>query len=629
MMMILLGAAGDGQLQESEKWSGALRRFPTVNRVAKYGDDDYGVALGLGSIAPSASKPFLYAEGRYVLAFDGWLANRDDLTRSLGLSDDQGLDDTIVAAALMRWGPEALAKMHGDFALSWWDRKERRLHLAVDRTGGRPLFYYVAGQAIFFANLVAPLFMNAQVPRTLDPAMVARAAFTPSISFEDTCFQGVKQLLPGHLLEWTAASGARVLRYWRLDPTKRIRLRRDDDYVDAARDLLDTVVQQALPRTGVAASMLSGGLDSSAVAATVARLTSPDPLHTITLRPDSHSALPEVSPRYFQDEWPIAQAVARMHPSMVAHAVSATLDPLEDMLRNSFFWTGRPPIHLLAPSWLSAGWQQARRTGASTVFVGLSGNATLSATLKPLVRPGLKDIPQALYTAAVTGSAGRAIMPQLIAMAPDWLRRMRRRLRDDKQPWHRWTALREDVADRIRLDEVFQAFESGDRSVSFAQRDRLGRMERTWVARTLSSCNHFRDKVERRDPLGDIRLAEFCLAIPPDQFTRFGKDRFLARRVLADRLPPETLNERRDGRQLAEWFDWGTRSRAFLAAELDGIEASSLGRELIDVPRLRAILENWPADANAAEPQYHALMNILGRGVAIGAFIRWAEGANR
>jgi asparagine synthase (glutamine-hydrolysing) len=628
-MSILLGAAGDGVPGQGEAWAAALRRFPTVGDVVKRGDIDYFIALGRKRIRYGGNQPHTCADGRYILTLDGWLANREDLAQALGMSGDLPDDRVIVAAALQQWGRGALVKMHGDFALAWWDKVERRLLLAVDRSGGRPLFYHLAGQRIYFASLVAPLFMNPQVPRILDPAMVARAAFTPTLDFENTCFQGVKQLLPAHLLEWTAGGSVRLSRYWQLDPGRRVRLRRDDDYVDAAREILDMVVKQALPREGMAVSLLSGGLDSSAVAATVARLTVPAPLHTITIRPDPGCVRPESPPNRFQDEWPIAQAVARMHPSMVTHGVHASLDGLEDSLRGSFFWTGRPPIHLLAGSWMNAGWRQARNIGASTVFVGTAGNATLSASVLPYIRPGLLDIPQALYMALLAGRHGWDISPFLRGIAPDWLRKLRNEvLRRGGPAWKKMTALRAEVAAQIGLDEIVENFQTGDRRVSWGRRRRMWLIERTWTGRTLSSCNHFRDGLERRDPLGDVRMAEFCMAIPGDQFTRFSHDRFLARRVLADRLPPETLTEKRRGRQGAEWFDWASRRRDFLSAELDGIAASSLGRELIDLPRLRSILANWPTDANAAEPRYHELMNVLGRGVAIGSFIRWAEGAN-
>jgi len=612
-----------------ESYSAALRRYPGVGEVGKFADDHYFVALGRAAVSPRGGGPYTCADDHYVLAFEGWLGNREDLARSLGLVGDFPADRVMVATALLRWGRDALPRLHGDFVLAWWDRVERRLLLATDRTGGRVLFYHEAAGRLFFANLTAPLFMHPQVPRVLDPAMVARAAFTPALDLENTCFQGVKQLLPGHMLEWTASAGARVSRYWRLSPERRVRLRHDGDYVDAARELLDRVVKEALPRDGMAASMLSGGLDSGGVAATVARLTAPSPLHTITLCPDPGSVLPASAPRQFQDEWPHAQATARMHPSIVAHKVSAALPPLEDMVRSSFHWGGRPPVHLMAGAWLSAGWKQAQQLGATTVFVGLSGNATLSASNLPgSLRPGVRDMPHALYTAALATSHGRSARPYLRAFAPEWMRDLRARLLDIEPEWARRTVLRRKAAESIDMERIWSSHLAGDRRAAWGQRARLRLIERSWAGRTLSSCQHFRDGVERRDPLGDVRLAEFCLAIPADQFTRFGQDRFLARRVLADRLPPEVLQERRDGRQGAEWFDWATRNRAWLTAELDGIDASALGREVIDVPRLRAILDDWPADANAAEPQYQRMMNILGRGVAIGSFIRWAEGSN-
>lgn len=628
-MSILFGVCGAAKSTDAVRYSAAISGYPRIGSVGMYNGEQYFAAQGIEAAGARAKGPYVAAGGRHVVALEGWIANREDLARSLDLTGDVPADRVMVASALVHWGRDALAKLHGDFALAWWDAEERRLLLAADRTGGRSLFYYDLDGGLVFANLAAPLFMHPLVPRVLDPAMVARAAFVPSLDLENTCFRGVRQLLPGYMLEWTAAAGARVSRYWRLDPRRRLRLRRDEDYVEAARELLDKVVKEALPAEGKTVSMLSGGLDSSAVATTVARLTAPTPLHTITMRPDPASPLPAPAPRQFQDEWALAQATARMHPSMVAHGVTATIEPLEDVLRSSFHWGGRPPVHLMAATWFSAGWRQARQMGATTVFIGRSGNATLSASSLPkVVRPGIRDLPQALYLAAMAAGNGAAIAPLLRAFAPEWMCRWRANLLELAPLWQRRTALRRDVAERIGIDDIWRAHIHGDRCASWGRRSRLSLLERTWLTRTLSTCQHFRDGVERRDPLGDARLAEFCLAIPSDQFTRFGQDRYLARRVLADRLPPEVLQERRSGRQCAEWFDWATRKRAWLAAELDGIEASALGRELIDVPRLRGILDRWPDNADMAEPRYEQLMNVLGRGVAVGSFIRWAEGGN-
>ncbi|WP_371346642.1 asparagine synthase-related protein [Ancylobacter sp. IITR112] len=633
-MTVVFGACGGVVRPGPGLSQDALRGFPTVRTVERFHDDACFLAVGSGAARSATGLNGLCADGngRYALALDGWLANRDELARMLGLAcrDDAPApsDRVLVAAALQRWGSEALPRFHGEFAIAWWDRAERRLLLACDRTGGRSLFYHLAGPRLYFANVTAAIFIHPHVPRELDPAVVARAAFALSIDFENSCFAGIKQLLPGQCLEWSSTAGARVSRYWSLDLARRCRFRRSEDYVDAARELLDTVVGQACRTEGVLAATLSGGLDSTAVAATAARLTAPRPLQTITLRPEAQSLLPACRANQFDDEWGHARAVADMYPSMVAHPVPASLDAFDETMRTGFYWMGRPPIHLMAPVWMGTAWRYARQIGASVVLTGLSGNGTLSASALPYaMQAGLRDWPEAFYRTAQAASVGRPVMPMLRAMAPDWLRELRGRLRGDGPVWRRYTALRPEAADRT-LATAWREFVCGDRRVSLGRRARLRTIERTWTGRTMGACLRFRDGFDRRDPLGDVRLAEFCLAIPSREFTRLGRDRDFARRVLADRLPVRVLRETRIGRQGAEWFDWATRRRAWLAAELEGIEASALGRELIDIPRLRTILDDWPADADGAEPRYHELMNVLGRGVAVGGFVRWAEGRN-
>lgn len=337
-MPLLFGACGGIVAPGGEPFGDVLRRFPTVRSLERHRDDDCFLALGSPEARPAsvAARGLTGSGGgRHVLALDGWLANRTELIRTLGLtgSSDTLPDTSVIAAALQLWGGDALPRLHGDFAIVWWDRVERRLLLACDRTGGRTLFYHAAGTRLFFANVTGALFVHPDVPRTLNPTMVARSAFSATVDFEDTCFAGIRQLLPGQRLDWSPAGPPRVSAYWRLDLTRRCRFRRDEDYVEAGRELLDTVVGEAARTDGVLASLLSGGLDSTAVAATAARLTTPTPLHTITVRPDPSCALPACGPRAFQDEWSHAQAVARLHPSMVAHAVFASPETLEDDLR--------------------------------------------------------------------------------------------------------------------------------------------------------------------------------------------------------------------------------------------------------------------------------------------------------
>ena len=111
-------------------------------------------------------------------------------------------------------------------------------------------------------------------------------------------------------------------------------------------------------------------------------------------------------------------------------------------------------------------------------------------------------------------------------------------------------------------------------------------------------------------------------------FRRNGVPRSFARKVLADRLPPEILNEHRRGAQVPDWFRRLQARRQDIATEIERIDASSLARCLIDVPRLKKLMAQWPKDEHAAEKRAEEYKFALARGVHAGQFIRWVEGGN-
>lgn len=581
--------------------------------------------LHIAAMSPAAAV----VRGPCRLILDGWLADRAGLAAALSMAPGMA-DADLVAAALERWGEGALPRLHGHFALAWWDEAARRLLLACDRTGGRTLFLHAEGGRLAFSGLLSALLADPGVPRGADPDRLARTAFFNGAGWNAVCLRGIDRLPPAHLLRWTP-TGWGMERYWRPDPSRRIRFARDEDYVEAARELLDRVVADILPDEDPIVARLTGGLDSSAVAATAARLSGGRPVHTLTIRPDPAAALLLAGPRQFNDEWPHAVAVAEMHPALRPLPVFARLGSIGDQLRGDAAFIGHPSVHLLSNLWAASMWEEGRRLGARVMLGGHGGNATLSVTgLTPIGQPwGLADLPDLWADRRGRWRYARAwggIPGGLRSLAPAWLRDLRRRLAGTREGWLDRLPLRPAVTRRIGMAAAIAAETRGDADVPWRLRWRLGLMERSWQANALGSPLRFRRGVEILDPLADVRLAEFCLALPADQFIRGPFDRALARRTLADRLPPLVTEETRRGRQIPEWFDWLTRSRDALAAELDGIDASPLGREIIDVPRLRAIMADWPADADAAAARYVELAGTFGRGIVLGVFACWADG---
>jgi asparagine synthase (glutamine-hydrolysing) len=133
---------------------------------------------------------------------------------------------------------------------------------------------------------------------------------------------------------------------------------------------------------------------------------------------------------------------------------------------------------------------------------------------------------------------------------------------------------------------------------------------------------------ETRDPHADRRLLEFLLSVPEPMYRRNGVPRSFARAVLADRLPREIVTERRIGAQGVTWFRDLDARRNDIAGDIERLETSPIASRMIDLPRLKRLMREWPANAQAAEDRKREYRLALWRGIHVGRFIRWVEGGN-
>lgn len=287
-------------------------------------DDSGSVALGhrrlaILDLSPSGAQPMADASGRWVVSFNGEIYNHRELRRSLGGDSRawRGTSDTeVLLQAIAEWGIDAaLARCEGMFALALWDRQGRELVLARDRMGERPLYVGWVGRDIVFGSELRALRRHPSWQGgILEPAVSAflRWGFVPAPM---SIHPGVFKLPAGTLLRLrpgtAAAPGspeafdARLERYWRLS-TVIDAARRDpwtgsfDDATAEAQALLDRAVacrMQADVRVG---ALLSGGIDSSLVVASMQR-QSTTPVKTFTVGFDDAAI----------DESAVASQVAR------------------------------------------------------------------------------------------------------------------------------------------------------------------------------------------------------------------------------------------------------------------------------------------------------------------------------
>lgn len=205
--------------------------------------------------------------GSVMLTFNGEIYNfkrlRPEL-EALGHRFRTQTDSEVLAAALAQWGEAALARLEGMFAFAAWFVKDRRLLLARDRTGIKPLVYAYDNQRLVFASELGPLRALLKNPPSLDTTALHHYLAFGHASDSRTLLQGVQRLPSGHLL-WADECTPR--RYWKLE------FRQDvsgPDTVQRIRHQLEGTVRDQMISDRPVALMLSGGLDSSVLAGLMA-----------------------------------------------------------------------------------------------------------------------------------------------------------------------------------------------------------------------------------------------------------------------------------------------------------------------------------------------------------------------
>ncbi|WP_411849783.1 asparagine synthetase B family protein [Stenotrophomonas sp. LGBM10] len=266
-----------------------------------YLDAAAGVGMGYCGAARAAGPPLPSACGRFVLSLDGTLCNRIDLLRALQLDPDGMADDAaLILHAVARWGiRRGLLHCRGAFALALWDAREGTLWLVRDPVGQRPLYYGWNEGLFLFGSDLTTMFGHPTFRAGVDRdalTLLLRYGYVPA---PHCILQGVFKLAPGHALHLDAgalAAGAAAhrpqeaaRRYWcprNGIETAKARVAPPQRNLAAASGALDSVLRSAVaaasPARGRVAAFLSGGTDSSVVAA-LAQTQSAVPIDTFTL----------------------------------------------------------------------------------------------------------------------------------------------------------------------------------------------------------------------------------------------------------------------------------------------------------------------------------------------------------
>ncbi len=543
------------------------------------------------------------------------LDNRNELLRALEARPDERAatsDIALILKAHERWGEECPGRLLGDFAFVVRDDRSPCAFGARDHLGVMPFYYRSSGGRLAFATLASGIPAMDGLPLELDEARVADV-LVPELEGVDrtsTFYRGVWRLPPGHRLRFEAGRVA-VAPFWAPDPSREVRFPKDDDYVDAFREILTEAVRCRL--TGPVASMLSGGLDSSAIVGFARSLRRTDggaPL----------AALSAMTADPFCEESRHIRLVLGL-PGLRSIAILPDEVASFRVEIGNFLASMEEPFDasMILPLVMYAA---AGRNGFRAVLDGVDGDCVASHEpdlLASLLRAGswraaLREArgfarfyrgtyaPWSSTARLLAGNAGRAFAPAIV-------REARRRIVGKR-------AVDEALADSIV-------------SRDFAARiDLEGRLATLWAHRGTPSQPSARERqareiahphiaaaveryhrvaatqgVEARHPFLDRRVVDFCLALPWDQKVHSGWSKLVLRRATAGLLPGGVRWRR------GRWVRLGPK---FLAAaiassgDLVDREMSSGVTELapyVDIGKLKATLHRYRSlgDPAAAE----------------------------
>ncbi|MGE0454718.1 MAG: asparagine synthase (glutamine-hydrolyzing) [Vicinamibacteria bacterium] len=543
------------------------------------GPDDEGqhvdgpVALGARRLSildvEGGHQPISNEDGSVWAVQNGEIYNYRELREQL-LSRGHRLRTTSDTETLVHLyedaGDDFLAELRGMFALALWDARRRRLLLARDRLGIKPLYVHENAAGLVFGSELKALLASGRVPREIDPAAVRDYAQLLYVPAPAAIFRGVRKLRPGRLLV-AEAGGSRERAYWALggEPSDRAPL---EDQLERFRDLFEESVALHMRSDVPYGAFLSGGIDSSAVVGTMARLQ-PAPVRTFSIGFRSG--------RFDERHWArlVSRRFGTQHEEFVVEPDAfSLLGPLGESFDEPFADAAFLPTYVL--SGLARRQVKVVLTGdgGDELFAGYDRHrferwAELAARLPRLLRRGLLApllgalrLPADWRSADVLRLARRKLdllehpsderyARNFLSWSPAEFRALAgpalRAAGDGELP-RRFAGVMAEVpgADfigrRLRLD-----------TLTWLPDQMLTKVDRATMAQSL----------EARVPFLDQRLVEFAFALPEESKFAFATLKRFLKLAFAELLPAELLRRPKHGFEVPidEWLRGPLRER--------------------------------------------------------------------
>ena len=252
-----------------------------------YTDGPAGIGMRRLSIVDLATghQPISNEDGSLWIVFNGEIYNHLSLREQLiarGHSYRTHSDTETIIHLFEEYGRDCVQHLRGMFAFAIWDRNKKTLFIARDRLGIKPLYYHLTPERLLFGSEVKVILAHGTKRATFDRAALPEFLAFGYLSGEETFYSGIRKLLPGHTMEIGLEGNPGIRQYWDLNASSTHASRNESYYVDSYRELLEGAVSSHLMSDVPLGVFLSGGLDSSAVAALMTKIRR-EPIETFSV----------------------------------------------------------------------------------------------------------------------------------------------------------------------------------------------------------------------------------------------------------------------------------------------------------------------------------------------------------
>ncbi|NDC76927.1 MAG: hypothetical protein EBZ67_03485 [Chitinophagia bacterium] len=525
------GDAGLRMLEVMDHWAADRRET----------SEEGGILLGHLLLETGAvrSEAGIERLDRLTIAADLRLDNRGELLHIVGIDPVRAssLSDAMIVLHLYRKsGIEGLSRLIGDFAIAIHDPEAHAMVCLRDPMGVRPFHYAILGNDLVFASEPRGVLAHPEVDASLDEDFILRLMAGLPPDPDATFHVSIRHLLPGHVLHWQPDKlSIRPLRVLCIPPLQRFR--GPAECREAFREILRTTVACRLPETGPVGVELSGGLDSSAVAAFAMRSVSDaERIHSFT-----NVATGDVSAvQPAEDEWAYASAVVSHCGIRNSVRVSQGVwpDPFQPLDLHISDHSG---VDIISPFWLEPARRLMREKGIRICLSGFFGDEVATHPSRLHYHDLLDDGRLLLYL--------RSCIERRDYMLP--LRRLAGAILP--APLVRWSRkstspVSADYGYLLGTPPSTRVSQAEESLRPFSHRRLLlGLATRLHARRRMQneSIAAIRHRLVPRYPFADIRLVEFILSLPAEWTGRAGTDRYLYRSSLTG-IVPEMVRLRTD-----------------------------------------------------------------------------------